>query len=212
MIRPKEVTAPDLHFLNAAKGWLELGNYKEAQAEVDRIGYWSRFHPDVLMARWKIFARVKNWGRSLDVARSMIKLAPDRPSSWICLSYSLCNSNRNLEAWQQLVDASERFPKVSAIPYFLARLSCKMGNLDEATKWLNKWNGMVNETSLKETARKDPKLKPIWNQIEIAPETENTDESKSTTKPKTDKARNWEMVAFSLVDEKAGASKPHTRN
>ncbi|MCG8586492.1 MAG: hypothetical protein MI757_17420, partial [Pirellulales bacterium] len=149
MIRLKELCAPDKHFLNAAKGWLELGNPEEAGAELERVGEDNQKHPDVLKARWKIAARRKEWAFSLKLAEELTQLAPDHPSSWICLSFSLFNSGRNREAWSNLIQAAEQFPKVSAIPYFLARLSCKMGNLPEATRWINKWSRMVDKPALK---------------------------------------------------------------
>lgn len=191
MIRPKAIQAPDSHFLNAAKGWLELGNHKEAQAELNQISYWVRFNPEVLMIRWKVCARAKDWNRSLDIARSLTKLSPDRPSSWICLSYSLCNTNKNIEAWQQLVDATKKFPGVSAIPYFLARLSCKMGNLKEATKWLNKWNAMVEKDELKQTAKEDPKLEPLWKHLGGG--------KVEATKSEAPRTRDWTLTSFSLT-------------
>lgn len=141
----KPVTAPDLHFLNAAIGWLELGNHQEAAAEIEQISYLTRFHPDVLVVRWKVFARTRNWERSLDVARALVKIAPDRPTGWICQAYSLYNTKRSVEAWMKLVVAAKKFPKISAIPYFLACLATQMGNKDEATRWLNRWNEMTGK-------------------------------------------------------------------
>lgn len=146
----KPVTAPDLHFLNSAIGWLELGNHQEAAAEIEQISYLTRFHPDVLVVRWKVFARSKNWERSLDVARALVKIAPDRPTGWICQAYSLYNTQRSVEAWMKLVVAAKKFPKISAIPYFLACLATQMGNKDEATRWLTRWNEMTGKTAVGE--------------------------------------------------------------
>jgi hypothetical protein len=207
MIRPKEVKAPDLHFLNAAKGWLGLGSYQDAQHEVDRINYWVRFHPDVLIVRWKIFTRSKNWESSLDVARSMVKFAPERPSSWICLSYSLCNSDQNHEAWQHLVKAADRFPEVSAIPYFLARLACKVGNLKEATRWLNTWNKMVDQDDLKASAKRDPKLELLWEHLGETIKKESEDAPKDIPASQ----RQWELSTYTLMGKTDSAPVPTAR-
>lgn len=193
MIRPKAVQAPDIHHLNAAKGWLDLGDLEEAEAELSKISFWIKYHPDVLMVRWKVRARMQDWRRALIMAQSLTRIAPERPSSWICLSHSLCNSNRNLEAWRNLRNAAERFPKVSAIPYFLARLSCKLGNLPEATRWLNRWNSMVENPDMKQTAKLDPKLKPLWSQID-------TPASADTPASDTARAQEWAPVSYSLTN------------
>ena len=161
----KSLEAPDSHHLNSAIGWLELGNADEAQLNLHRISkhFWS--HPDVLVVRWKILARKKNWDRSLEIAENLVEVAPDLPRGWICLSYSLSNTDRNADALQQLRSAARRFPEVSAIPYFLARLSSQIGNKEEATRWLTKWYSMVDEAELKKVAMNDPRLRSIWKEL-----------------------------------------------
>jgi hypothetical protein len=37
---------PDEHHLNAAEGWLELGNHLEANEELEKIEAFIRPHPD----------------------------------------------------------------------------------------------------------------------------------------------------------------------
>jgi hypothetical protein len=164
----RRIEAPDIHHLNAAIGWLELGNQVEAGAELDQISFLTRYHPDVLIVRWKVHARMKNWTRSLDIARALVRISPDKPTGWICLAYSLYNTHQASDAWAHLVNAEKRFPAISAIPYFLACLACQMGKTNEASKWLNRWNSMVSESDLKETARKDPRLKPVWQEFDEA--------------------------------------------
>jgi tetratricopeptide (TPR) repeat protein len=162
----RRIEAPDIHFLNSAIGWLELGNQEEANAELERVSFLARYHPDVLLVRWKVFARMRNWGRSLDIARALVRIAPDKPTGWICLAYSLYNTQQSAEAWMHLLKAEKQFPTISAIPYFLACLACQLGKSSEATQWLARWNGMVHQPDLKATARKDPRLQPIWQEFD----------------------------------------------
>lgn len=56
---------PDSIHLEAAQGWLELGNHEEAFEELERIDAPLRAHPDVLEVRWDIYAEVENWGELL---------------------------------------------------------------------------------------------------------------------------------------------------
>ncbi len=46
------VEPPDIHYLRAAEGWLELGNALEARAEIEQVSLVYCGHPDVLKVRW----------------------------------------------------------------------------------------------------------------------------------------------------------------
>lgn len=159
------VEPPDIHHLNSAIGWLELGNHLEASADLRKITFLSQFHPDVLIVRWKVAARSNEWNRSLAIAHWLVKVAPDRPSGWICLSHSLCNTHSTLDAWRQLHEAAETFPKVSAFPYFLAKLCCRMGNDQEASQWLMKYYELESGKNLKEPPKEDPYWESVWKQV-----------------------------------------------
>lgn len=54
-----KIGPPDLHYLTAARGWLELGNPAEATAEL--LGISQDFENDiaVLEVRWEIHAQQK---------------------------------------------------------------------------------------------------------------------------------------------------------
>lgn len=169
-----EIQAPDSHRVNAATGWLELGAPLEAQAEVDRLSFLLRYHPDVLVIRWKISARQLKWDHALDLARSMVKIAPDRPAGHICLAHSLYNSQRAQEALTELRSAAHKFPKTSAIFYFLARLACRVGREAEAKLWLGRWKDMVDEEAIKNTISDDPSLAPIWKDLGVSVEKPST--------------------------------------
>lgn len=162
----RTIEAPDIHFLNAAIGWLELGDHEEARQELERLSFLTRYHPDVLLVRWKVFARAKNWTRSLDIARAFVRIAPERPTGWICLAYSLYNTRQTLDAWNQLLNAEKKFPDISAIPYFLACLACQLGKTVEAAQWLARWNSLVKGSDRRATAHRDPRLQPIWQDFD----------------------------------------------
>jgi len=160
------IEAPDTHFLNSAIGWLELGNHQEAKADLDKISFLVRYHPDVLLVRWKVQARSKNWERALDISRALVQIAPEKPTGWICFAYSLYNTRQTNDAWMNLLTAEQRFPHISAIPYFLACLACQLGKTDEATKWLGRWNEMTSRPEHSLAERKDQRLQPIWQEFD----------------------------------------------
>ena len=45
---------PDSQHLEAAQGWLDLGDHVEANEELEHIEAKNRAHPDVLQVRWRI--------------------------------------------------------------------------------------------------------------------------------------------------------------
>src|SRR5438876_5378641 len=94
----KTLGPPDSHYLNAAVGWIELGDPLEAFDELEKVDPEFSLHPDVLLVRWIIYAKARKWNAGLQVARAVITLAPDRPMGWIALAYSLNELNRTPEA------------------------------------------------------------------------------------------------------------------
>jgi hypothetical protein len=58
----------DIHCLNAAEGWLELGNHLEADNELDNITPEFRAHPIVLQMRWRVYSQAKKWDRCVEIA------------------------------------------------------------------------------------------------------------------------------------------------
>jgi hypothetical protein len=129
---------PEKHCLNSACGWLELGNPLEAKAEADKIPWLNRANPEVFVLRWRICAWLGKWEAALNLARMFTKVAPDRPTGWLCLSYSLFKLKRPLEAFLHLLHQAKVFPQVSAIAYFLGCCCLEMGDPKGAEEWLAK--------------------------------------------------------------------------
>jgi hypothetical protein len=46
--------ARDQHHLRAAEGWLELGDWRSANEELESVTAALRAHPDVLAMRWQV--------------------------------------------------------------------------------------------------------------------------------------------------------------
>ena len=97
--------------LEAAQGWLELGNHEEANEELELIDAPLRSHPDVLEVRWDIYAKVTNWEACLDIGKAMVKLAPRRFTGWINRSFALHELKRTQEACDQLHEGLVPVPR-----------------------------------------------------------------------------------------------------
>jgi predicted Zn-dependent protease len=143
-----ELGYPDLHHLNAASGWMTLGDLTEARSEIRRVSLLGRLHPEVFVTHWRICARANRWTEAHQLAVTFTKITPNQPFGWICLSYSLYSLKRRLEAWLVLIPQCVAFPKVSAIPYMLARYAREMGHHRESKKWLAKSKALRGANSL----------------------------------------------------------------
>lgn len=160
----KPLRHPDNLHLQAAQGWLELGNHLEADVELEQITPELRAHPDVLELRWCIYRRAKKWEACVDIAGASIKLDPERASAWIHRSFALHELKRTQEAYDLLVTVAERFSKVWTVPYNLACYCAQLGQLKECEQWFKKAMAS-DEHTVKRAAIDDPDLKPLWESM-----------------------------------------------
>lgn len=155
----------DLHRLNAAQGWLELGNHREANEELGKITAALRAHPAVLLLRWNVSALAKEWETCVDLAQALTKLAPDQEQGWINLGNSLYFCGRTQEAYDCVKPTLDRFSKNPILRYNLACYACQLGNLPEAKSWLEKAFDLDSNKTLKRLALEDPDLEPLRKNI-----------------------------------------------
>jgi tetratricopeptide (TPR) repeat protein len=159
--------APDIHHLSAAVGWLELGNLVEAEEDLNRISAMHQCHPDVLEVRWIILAQTHRWEAALGIARTLLKLAPNRSSAWLHQAYALRRAAKNglKLAWDALLPAYEKFPREATIPYNLSCYACQLDQLEEARLWLQRALQIGNKDQIKRMALDDLDLQPLWKEI-----------------------------------------------
>jgi tetratricopeptide (TPR) repeat protein len=161
----KRLEPPDSLHLQAAQGWLELGNHIEANEELEKITPQLRSHVDVLVVRWAIYAAANKWELAIEVARIIAQLMPESPFGWIHWAFSLHELKRTDEARSILLPVLERFPDEYLMRYNLACYACQLGNLKEAWQWLEKAIDLAGTTDVRAQALDDPDLEPLWNQI-----------------------------------------------
>ncbi len=101
----------------------------------------------------------------MDIAEAIIKVAPERPFGWIHRSFALHEVKRTQEAWDKLLPAALKFPKVWIFSYNLACYACQLGNLEDARQWLVKAFEIGGTSKIKLQALDDPDLEPLWQEI-----------------------------------------------
>jgi tetratricopeptide (TPR) repeat protein len=156
---------PDRFHLNAATGWLGLGDIASANDELDQITLAMQTHPIVLMARCQILMAAKNWEPLVEITGKLLKDYPTLHEAWVDRSYALHELKRTEEAFEALLPAVNLFPKVWVVPYNLACYCAQTEKLGEALEWLKMASEIAGERDIRAQALNDPDLKPIWNEI-----------------------------------------------
>ena len=155
---------PDIIHLDAARGWLDLGDHIQANKELEKITARLRAHPDVLELRWQINAKAKKWDACVEIAEAIVKLAPARADGWIHRSSALHELRRTQEAFDNLVPVAAGFAGLWTIPYNLACYCAQLGRLDECTEWFKRAMA-IDERAVQLTAIDDPDLQPLWDSM-----------------------------------------------
>ena len=164
------IEPPDLHFVWAATGWAELGNLVEAAAELARVNPALREHPEVLDVRWLICAQAGRWAEGLEVARTLLRVAPEDAGGWLHQAYALRRVPEGglPKAREALLPAADKFPQEPTIPYNLACYACQMKQLEEAREWLDRTARIAGKDQVRKMALADSDLEPIWDEIRRA--------------------------------------------
>ena len=155
----------DQRHLNAAEGWLGLGNWDEANNELEEITPALRAHPVVLELRYKIYSLAGRWDGAVEIAQTMAKLLPDNPWGHFHLAFALYEQKRTQEAYDVLKPVVDQFPKEWMMRYNLACYSCQLGNLKEAMGWLEKAIDLAGKEDIRLMALEDKDLEPLWSRI-----------------------------------------------
>lgn len=158
---------PDTHFLSAAIGWIELGNQREAKAELERLSESGRRNPDVLEVWWALQVGEGDWVAGLATARALVESDAERSSGWLNRAYALRRvSGGGLQAaWDALRPAFEKFPQEPVIAFNLSCYACQMQRRDEALGWLQTAMKAGGHERIKSMALGDPDLEPLWEEI-----------------------------------------------
>ena len=151
--------------LNAAEGWLGLGDHLSANDELEQIPAALRAHPLVLLMRYEVYSHVKRWEVCVDIANSVVASAPQVPEGWIKRSFALHELKRTTEAYDLLLPVADKFSEQWFIPYNLACYCCQLGRCEKAEKWFKRAMG-IDENSVKASAIDDPDLEPLWQSKE----------------------------------------------
>src|ERR1035438_9905801 len=100
-----------------------------------------------------------------EVARALTVMLQENSFGWIHWAYSLHELKRTQEAWNVLIPMADKFPCEHTVSYNLACYACRLGNLKESLRWLEKAINLAGKKDIRARALDDPDLELLWNQI-----------------------------------------------
>ncbi len=157
----KPLEPPDSMHLQAAHGWLELGNTNESKKELELIAASLRSHPDVLGLHWNIHENLGNWDQCVSIGRALVESAPEEAVGWIHRSFALHEMGRTREAYDELRPALEIFEKEQLIWYNMACYACCLDEKVEARTLLNRAIELGGD-AVRTQALNDSDLRGVW--------------------------------------------------
>ena len=160
----KPLPHPNNKFLEAAEGWLGLGNYLEANEELEKIEPKLRAHPAVLEIRYKIYSGANKWEMALGVAEGMIGMLPENSWGYFYSAFALHELKRTEEAYEVVKAVIHKFPDHQIMHYNLACYACQIGKLEDAMVLLEMAIDMKG-LDIRTMALEDPDLEPLWEKI-----------------------------------------------
>ena len=132
------MSSPDHKILNAAIGWLELGNPVEAHKELEeRLPADHRTAPEVLKLRCRIYREAKRWDCLSMLADSLYTAWPQE-QFLVDFAWSEYQQGRREKAALVLLHESRRFPESESVAYHTAIVLAALDRLPEAREWLAK--------------------------------------------------------------------------
>ena len=153
----------DQRHLTVAQGYLELGMFQDANAELDRITPEVRHLPEVLEVRVKVYSAMRNWELMQVAVNALLRHDPANVQ-WIVWRAFATRRAESLEAAHSiLLEAVERHPEVAIIHYNLACYECQLEELEVAKARLR--YAIMLDGSFREVALEDEDLKPLWGSI-----------------------------------------------
>jgi len=159
-----ELSNADAMHLQAAQGWLELGDWESANDELEENQPQLRAHPDVLKIRIEVYVAAEQWDYVVEVAETLVSELPRDSFGHVHLAAALHTLGRTEEAWRTLVRVAHRFPKEWIVPYNLARYATQLGSMVAARELLSDAFALGEAKALKLQALEEPDFGPLWSQ------------------------------------------------
>lgn len=153
--------ADDQRRLRSATGYIELGMYVEADAELEEIDPFLRALPEVLVSRLRIYHGLEKWELMAVVAAKLVEWNPSEPGFFVDLAYATRRCETLHAAHAVLTRAAALHPRQGTIQFNLACYEAQLGALAKARAHLSQ--AFEHDEKLRLLALEDADLAPLWS-------------------------------------------------
>jgi predicted Zn-dependent protease len=148
-------------------GYLELGMLEEAARTLGEIDPQDQPRKEVLHARLELAIAAEQWNNAVAMAASLVRSDPEDLAGWLVLARAITKTANVEYAEAVLTKACKWHPEIALLIVDLAREATALGRLREAKIWLK--YAIHLEESVRRSALRDLRLKPLWKWIEATP-------------------------------------------
>ena len=152
--------------VNKAEGYLELGMFQDAEAELEKVAPDARQLPEVMFLRLVLYQETKRWAAMQAVAKKLVDLDPADPQRVIALAYATRRAESIDLARLILMEALDRHPSEALIHYNLACYDCQLGDIPSTKKFIER--ALLLNTKLGRMALVDEDLQPLWATVDLS--------------------------------------------
>ena len=153
----------DVRQFEFACGWLELGSWSEALAELDHINPLLLVHPDVMEVRLQIYQRAGEWNHAWHIGLVLINLVPGRVESWLATAHAARHATRGgpYQGYRTLLFAIKDHPNNWHVSFKLACCAYQRGDMEEGDWWLGIAGDQGGGKALQALAVTEPDMEPL---------------------------------------------------
>jgi predicted Zn-dependent protease len=149
--------------IRAAEGYVELGMYDDALAELDELDPAQQDILEALRMRVEIVLRKRDWKTALRFSLIACQLYPNESPGFIHAAFCLHELGRTEEAKQTLLDGPAKLLDEPVYYYNLGCYDAVLGNLNQAKAYLRA--SFRLDKSFRNMAKNDPDLERIRDEL-----------------------------------------------
>jgi len=145
--------------LSHARGYIELGMFQEAEAELNAIGAADADSIDVLALRVALLHEAEDWEQLQGMAGALAERQPQETAWWISYAYATRRVLSVEAAEAVLLEAEKFLPDRAIVQFNLGCYACQLGELDAARERILR--AIALDANFRAIAQTDPDLAPL---------------------------------------------------
>ena len=149
----------------AAQGYVELGLFDEARAELNSLPESFSRRSDVVEIVVLCCMGERRWEEALEQATLLCQISPKEPGGFIHAAYCLHEMGRTREAVEVLIHGPPTLHGKAVYFYNLGCYHARLGNIKGAVEMLRQ--AFLKDETLRRDAKRDPDLNSLRSKLEI---------------------------------------------